>query len=296
MRHFRLGVLIWAVLVWTSTVVGQGTAAAPSTSDPQAVALVQKALVALTGGAPVTDVTLAGTARRIAGSDDETGTATLTATFAGDSKLSLNFPSGPRTEIRNHSALPLADSFPKGVPLPAAVTSQAQPVGAWSGPDGTLHGMASHNVFTDAVWFFPAVSLGRLAASSNSVVSYVGQETLNGQSVLHVSAYQQLPAPSNPPPAMSAQLANLPRHLSQIDLYLDSTTVLPVALAFNTHPDGNALIDIPVKVQFSDYQSTSGALVPLHVQKFLNRSLVLDLQFDNATLNSGLGAASFQLQ
>ena len=39
----------------------------------------QRALLALTGGANVADVTLTGTARRIAGSDDETGTAAVMA-------------------------------------------------------------------------------------------------------------------------------------------------------------------------------------------------------------------------
>jgi hypothetical protein len=95
-----------APLAYSVSAQQAATTIPPTTSDPQAVALVQRSLTALTGGAPVTDVTLTGTARRIAGSDDETGTATLTATAAGDSKLSLNFPSGPRTEIRNHSAIP----------------------------------------------------------------------------------------------------------------------------------------------------------------------------------------------
>jgi hypothetical protein len=75
-------VLLPCVLIPASLSAQQSTTPvpAPAASDPQAVALIQKALAALTGGAPVTDVTLTGTARRIAGSDDETGTATLKAT------------------------------------------------------------------------------------------------------------------------------------------------------------------------------------------------------------------------
>lgn len=259
-------------------------------SDPQAVALVQRALSALIGSASISDVTLTGTARRIAGSDDETGTATLTATAAGDSKLSLNFPSGPRTEIRNHSAIPLPGSLPPSVP--ASVAQTAQPVGAWSGPDSAIHGMANHNVMTDAAWFFPALTLARMADAPNMVLSYVGQETLNGQAVVHISASQQLSAPSN----LHAQLSTLPQHLSQMDLYLDPTTLLPVALAFNTHPDSNALVDIATQVQFSGYRAVNGVQVPLHVQKYLNNGLVLDLQLNTTALNSGLTAATFQIQ
>ncbi|HXX18698.1 MAG TPA: hypothetical protein VEJ46_04800 [Candidatus Acidoferrum sp.] len=293
MRASRLLPLVLIVCVVCSSASAQQTASTsspPATSDPQAVALVQRALVALTGGATVSDVTLTGTARRIAGSDDETGTATLTATAASDSKVSLNFPSGQRTEIRNHSAVPLPGALPPGVP--ASVLQAVQPVGAWSGPDAAMHGMAGHNIMTDPSWFFPALTLGNLLSSQAYVLSYVGPEALNGQAVVHVSATQQFPLLSNADP----QSASLLQHLSQMNIYLDPTTSLPVALAFNAHPDANALVDIPTEIQFSSYQAVGGVLAPFHVQKQVNHSLVLDLQFNNATFDSGLTAVSFQLQ
>lgn len=291
MRASRLLPLVFCVVCLSAS--GQqttSTSSPPATSSPQAVALLQQSLSVLIGSTTVTDVTLTGSAQRIAGSDDETGTANVTAMAGGYSKLSLNFPSGLRSEIRNPSAIPLPGALPPNAP--AAMAQAAQPVGAWSGPDGALHPMVSHNVMTDATWFFPAFTLANVIASQTSVLSYVGQGTLNGQSVLHVSASQQLPTLSNVP----AQMTGLPQHLSQTDLYLDPTTSVPVALAFNIHPDGNASLDIPTQIQFSNYQAVNGMLVPFHVQKFLNNSLVLDLQFTNATFNSGLAAANFQIQ
>src|SRR5437868_5551414 len=65
---------------------------APST-DPQATALLQKSLFALSGGQTLTDVTLSGTVRRIAGSDDETGTATYKA-ISGANRLDLTLSGG----------------------------------------------------------------------------------------------------------------------------------------------------------------------------------------------------------
>ena len=162
------------------------------TSDPQAVAVVQRAVAALTRGATVSDVTLTGSAHRTAGSDDEMGTTTVTGTALGDSKVSLNFPSGPRTEIRNHSATPLPVSLPAGVTLAAAAT-QPQPVDVWSGADGVVYSMAQ-NVMTDPTWFFPAITLGKIAASPTWVLSYVGPETHDGISVVHVQAAQLIPA------------------------------------------------------------------------------------------------------
>lgn len=300
MRVSRLvGLLFLCCLISASLSAQQATSTSspPATSDPQAIALLNQCVKAVVGGVSVSDVTLTGTAERIAGSDDETGTATLTGMSGGYSKLSLNFPSGARTEIRNASATPLSGGLPPGAPV--TVTQMSQPAGAWSGPDAVLHGMASHNVMTDATWFFPALTLANIA-SQNYTVSYIGQETLNGQAVVHVSASRPAAvlngSSAAPPGPLGMSLATLLQHLNQMDIYIDPTTSLPVAFAFNAHPDGNAFVDIPVRIQFSNYQSTNGTQVPLHVQKYLNNSLILDLEFSNATLNSGLTAASFQLQ
>jgi hypothetical protein len=263
----------------------------PNTWDPQAVSLLQKSLAAQVGEVQVSDVTLTGTAQWIAGSDDETGTATLMATAVGDSRLTLSFSTGERDEIRNHAGTPLASSLPPGT---TAQMIQQQPVGAWSGPSGVMNGMAGHNVMTDATWFFPAATFGRLVAAPNYTLSYIGPETHDGEAVVHISVSQQL-AQAPPSSASAAQMAALTQHLSQMDLYLNSITLLPVALAFNVHPDNNALVDIPTEIQFSNYQPVDGVQVPLHVQRYLNNSLTLDLQFNNATLNSGLASTDFQL-
>lgn len=272
----------------------------PGNSDPQAIALLQKSLAALTHGESVTDVTLTGTAHRIAGSDDETGTVTLEATSAGDSRVELSFSSGNRIEIRNHSAFPLPGALPST--MPASVAQMPQPVGAWSGPDGILHGMASHNLMTDAAWFFPALALERLAASKTYVLSYFGQETHNGAVLLHVSAMQQFA--QNTPTATGgntvgpnpSQLQELVEHLSQMDFYFDPNTLLPAALDFDQHPDGNALSDIPVEVRFSDYESVNGIAAPMDIQKYVNYGLALDLQISDTAINSGLPASAFAVQ
>lgn len=291
MRSFRPALLLFLCLPVSASFAAQQsvstTAPAPTTSDPQAVAAVQGALTALVGSANLSDVTLTGTANRIAGSDNESGTATLEAMAGGYSLLSLSLPLGPRSETRNPAGTPLPGVLPPGIP--AAVAQAAQPVGAWSGPDGNTHGMANHNIMTDATWFFPALTIATFASSQSYILSYIGQETHDGQPTVHLSV-------SRPFPQAPAQIATLVQHLSQMDLYLDPGTLLPVALAFNVHPDNNAGLDIPAEIQFSNYQAVSGVLVPSHVQKYLNNSLVLDLQFSNVTLNSGLTAAAFQLQ
>jgi hypothetical protein len=238
---------------------------APVTGS-QAVQILQQALGALSGRQILTDVTLAGTAHRIAGSDDEMGTATLKA-IVGASRIDLNLSSGPRSEIENMSG--------------------ATPAGSWSGPDGVAHAISHHNLLTDPGWFFPPFPINH-GISSGYAATYVGHETREGQAVEHLTISQTfgLQSPAGP---------SIVGHLSQMDFFLDSTTFLPAAVTFNIHPDNNALLDIPIEVRFSDYRSVSGAQIPFHVQKYLNNGLILDLQFNNAVLNSGLPASTFTI-
>jgi len=120
------------------------------------------------------------------------------------------------------------------------------------------------------------------------VITYVGPETRDGQSVIHVAASRQFPE-------LSGETAALMQHLTQTDIYLDATSLLPSAIAFNTHADNNANLDIPVELRFSGYQAVSGAQIPFRVQKFINNSLALDLQFTSAALNSGVPVSAFSV-
>jgi len=252
-------------VVYLCFVLVLSTSAQQSPAPPvQAPALLQSALAALAGANSVSDVTLAGTARRIAGSDDESGTAVLKA-ITGATRVELTLPSGQRTEIMNISGGQLA--------------------GTWIGTDGVSHAIADHNLLLiDPGWFFPVFPLSR-GLATGYVATYVGSETKDSLAVQHLSISQQ--------PAGTSDTAALLQHLSQVDLYLDSSTHLPVAMAFNIHPDDNALLDIPIEIRFSDYRPVNGVQVPFHVQKFLNNGLILDLQFQSAILNSGLSASAF---
>lgn len=265
MRFVRVCVVVSLSLVLAIPVFPQTST---TQTSPQAVTLLQQSLAALTGGRPITDITLSGTARRIAGSDDESGTATLKA-IPGASLLILSLSGGARSEIVNFTTAPAA--------------------GSWSGPDGVSHAMANHNLLTEPVWFFPTLAISRRLATSSFVATYVGQETRNGQSVQHISV-TQIP-PSSAPPGGSAF-----GHLTLVDFFFDASTLLPAAITFSTHPDSDLGLDIPVEIDFSNYISVSGAQIPFHVQQFLNNSLLLDLQLTNAQPNSGLSASLFEVQ
>jgi hypothetical protein len=239
-----------------------------ATSFTQARTLLAQSLAALAGPAILTDVTLSGTARRIAGSDDDTGTAVFKALAPGAGRTDLSLSSGQRSEVSDLSA--------------------ATPAGTCSGPDRISHPVAFHNLLAEPAWFFPAFAIARRLSGSGYVTTYVGHETHNGQAVEHISILQSSPFPT-PPGGVSFE------HLTQLDFFLDATTLLPVAISFNSHPDNNALLDIPVEVQFSDYRLINGSQVPFHVRRYLNNSLVLDFQAESVTFNSGLSPTTFSV-
>ena len=69
----------------------------------------------------------------------------------------------------------------------------------------------------------------------------------------------------------------------------------PSAILYNVHPDTDATSNIPVEVDFSNYQTVSGVLVPMHVQKYLQGTLTIDLTVTNAVFNSGISLSNFTI-
>jgi hypothetical protein len=259
--RFKVLAFAASLLLITNSSVAVPQAPTTTTSSTQAATLLGQSAQSLTGSIAVNDVTLTGTVEWIAGSDDETGTAVYKA-VSGAHRMDLSFRNGTRSEI--------------------ASAAGGVPTGTWIGLDGTSHAVADHNLMSDAGWF-PSFTFESLVASSNTVLSYVGQEVRNGSTVIHISSSQVFPGfPGN--------LATLSQHLTQVDIYLDPSTFLPVSYVYNSHPDNDALLDIPTEIRYSSYQAFNGVQIPLHIQKYINNTLVLDLHFQNASLNTGMTA------
>jgi hypothetical protein len=271
---FRPGLWRLCASLALSFVLLQSTLAAPpqtAAASPQALVLLQKSLATMVGNASISDVTLSGSARHIAGSLDESGTITLRALATGESRLDLDLPSGARSETSTNS--------PSG------------PVGAWRGADQVAHAIPQHNLWSDSSWFFPEFTLGRWLGPGYSI-TYIGHETWNGQEVEHLSAVRQFQV-SGAPAGWSPETL---QQLTINHIYLDSSTLLPVGIAFDLHPDHNQTIAIPVEIRLSDYRNQGGVLVPFHIQKLFNNGLDLDIQISAVNLDAGLSATLFSVQ
>lgn len=264
----RLGAFL--VILFSATLAfgqaGQTPVMPPAlVRDPQAVMLLSQALSRLKSTpAAITDVSLTASVTYTSGSDQETGTATLQALGDAQSRVTLNLENGPRQEIRSGFA------------------------GSWSGTDGAAHPMATHNCWADASWFYPLLTVEAASSDPTVSITLAGQTTLNGESVDDLVLSRIVPHQS---PVVTAEI----QKLSAVHLYLAASTLMPVELDFNIHPDKDVNSNIPVEIEFSNYRAISGVLVPFHIQKFLQHSLLLDLEVSGAVVNSGLSAAEFAL-
>jgi hypothetical protein len=162
-------------------------------------------------------------------------------------------------------------------------------LGRWSGKDGVSHQVAIHNATVGMTWFAPSLAIGSRLGSPSVVTSYLGEGFRDDQSVYHLRLIAENAGMSpNDTATMSA--------LSAMEVYVSTATSLPVALAFNIHPDNNLRVDIPIEVDFSDYRIVQGAAIPYHIEKYVNGTLLLDLTVESAVINSGLTSSQLEAQ
>jgi hypothetical protein len=270
MKRIQMLVLLG---VFALSVVFPPLAQTAPLSSTRALTLATQATTALTGGVPVSDVTLNANVTWIAGSDNLTGIGTLQAKGNSESRVDLNLGDTTRTEVRATS-----DGIPQGEWIkPATASASAKP-----------HPYATHNCWTDASWFFPALSSITQVSNPNYVFSYVGLEQHGGVSTQHIRVTQMVPQDAKGTLAL--------QRLSAMDFYLEPTSLLPLAIAFKVHPDNDMSTDVPMEIHFANYQSVNGVRVPFHIQRMLNGTVVLDVVVTNAAVNTGLSDSDFSLQ
>lgn len=253
----RFAVLI--LLLITSPFTARCFAQAPTSIVPTtAGAVLSGAAYAFSNGVPVHGVTLKGTANWIAGSDNENGSATLVANADGSYQITLELGQSSRTETQT--------SFAQGQQC------------TWSGSDGVAHVVSAHNCMLPVAWFLPAVALfgnlqpqtfGTILLGNSADAENPGLDVRQQQSVV--------------PSYVSADMATLYTHLTAVDIYYAPATYLPLSLCYATHSDANAAMDIPVRVEFSNYQTVGGITVPFRIQRYVNGVLALDITISTVT-------------
>lgn len=205
--------------------------------------------ITFTSNGAVASVQMSGSATGTYGSEQQTGAATLQASANGLSSVKLQFTGGSRLETQN-------------------AFNETQRQCTWTSLDGTVHKSSSHQSWVDAIWFLPQITMQAGAGAPDDSVSVT--TSVDGKIRFHHERH-----PAN---VADQQTAYLLAHLSAVDLFVDSVTGLPASMTFAAHPDDDAGIDLRVEIDYSGYNSFNGVTVPTHIQKFINNSLVLDIQ------------------
>lgn len=239
--------------------LAQGAAPQPVNA---ASALAQLS-TAFSGPHVVHSVQLSGTAGWYAGSLEDSGTASLTASSDGSAQMQLALDAtGQVTETQTGTGL----------------GAQCQ----WSGADGVSHAVDAGNCLRSALWFLPALSLQPSALSSQQVFADLGMGTVgSGETVYHHLQGQIVPSGSAP----SSQVLSELIQRTTTDIGLDPASSLPAVLAYSVHPNNGAQLSIAIEIHYSDYQAVSGVQVPFHIQRYVNGALQLDILVSSATVN-----------
>jgi hypothetical protein len=64
-------------------------------------------------------------------------------------------------------------------------------------------------------------------------------------------------------------------------------------MVYQIHPDNDQNKDIAVDVEYSDYRSVQGAIIPYRIRKYINGSLCWDLTVNSTAMNTGLAGTVF---
>jgi len=257
------------------------TTSGPQT--PQAASILQQSLAALTGGAPVTDVTMTGAVTVTAGTNTQSGTITLVATASGQSRVTFDLSAGSWTTNANYSADPRSST-----------TSASS--GVTNDPSEDLLG-------PHPAWFYPAFIMGATLQTNQSSSSYTtfefGQELYNGLTAEHLGIWPQAGAAfarTSTNTWLTMPSPGATSYLGQQDLYLDPSSLYPVALEFRSVgkavPGTKTAINhrtvyISEEVRFANYRMVQGRPVAFHIQRYLGNILLYDIQLSSVEFNSG---------
>jgi hypothetical protein len=289
MRTLRLLCLVSIFCLASVAASSQQSTPTSGPQTPQAASILQQSLAAMTGGAPINDVTMTGTVTANTGNATQAGTVTLVATAAGQSQITTVLPSGSGVTTQNYAANPRTSTS--------------------TGLNGTTQDTAPEDLMgPHPAWYCPALLVGAIAPQTYAA-SYVGQETLNGSAVQHISYWPQATAtPASPFLTAGQQVLTGPGpsaqpQIGQQELFVDSSSLLPRELiirirgyrsAVNSTDPKNPTIPVLVDehVQFSDYRQVQGRMVACHIQVSFGPVLVMDIQLSALSFNTGATIAA----
>jgi len=243
----------------------QTSAPTTPTRDPQAITILTQCLQA------------AGGTQAISAIQDFTGTGTITYNWANQNVAGSVTVKGRGT-----------GQFRLDADLPNGKLSWA--VSKGDGFYQELDGRTRHIFFQNAVNFgsltFPYVAIAASLSDTSTSVSYIGVNVQNGQKTYDIRMQQNFSTDRDPTGILSK--------LTKRDFFIDATTFQVVSISDMVHPEKITTIDIPHEMQFSDYQTVNGVVVPFSISELADGQHTYTIQLSQITFNTGLQDSDFQ--
>lgn len=257
---FRYPLVAAALVVLTACPAQCQTSAAPI-RDPQAVALVQNAIATM--GVVPADSTATGTIQVVAGSSSQAGTIQISTLGSTSTSETTSVPSDQKTILYS----------------------------SWDAKE-TTNGQAVNppleTILTDQSADFPLPFLSSFLANADVAMRYIGQETVDGISTQHIQMWNTFASQRPTLQKLSAY--------SIRDVWFDSTSGLPVKIAYDRRHGGGAVPVIRFEVYFSAYESVSGVLYPFLINKSFDGTPWQTIAISNVTFDTGLTADQFRTE
>jgi len=266
MRQIRVTVVFFLLLRAVGFAQDAPTVEAqePSTSDPQAVAVLNQALAA--GGTSLTatqSFAASGSITYYWAGKEVKGSVLVCGKGTGQFRLDAVLPEGTRS---------WAVSWGKGSIKEA------------DGKSATIH---QFNALNDGAIANPLARIAALANEPGVQISYVGLEKAEGLQVHHV---RLLPSstPEEDPGRDAAPLRKL-------EVFVDATSFLVVKLQDVMHAEDNVKDTYSRELIFADYRLVNGALMPFSITEKFGGQKTWSLQLDSISPNPALSDSDFKL-
>ncbi len=229
--------------------------------DPQALTILNQALTAMASSVPA-DSSATGTVTIVEGSSTQNGTIQILTRGTAQTAETITSSAGQRAIIYSKDdAKEINAGQSVNPPLELIVTDQS--------PD------------------FPLPLLLSLLNNADEAIRYIGQEALNGESVQRIQVWNTF--------ASKPRLREL-APFSAKNIWFDTSSGLPLKIAYTRRAAGGAAPSFPVEVVFSNYRNVSGTLYPFQITKSFNGTPWQTITIQSVSFNSGLTDVQFQVE
>lgn len=263
MRSFRFAFLCVFSLAVVSATAQQTTppnAQAPQRSA-QAVAVLQQSVQSMASTAPP-DSSASGSVTVVEGSTTQTGSVQILTLGTNYTSEIQSLTDGQRSVIySNGDALETTAAQSANPPLELIVTDQC----------------------TD----FPLPLLQAFLNTADESIVYVGSEVQNGEAVQHIQVWKTFQS--------KPSLQHLAK-FSTRDIWISSSSHLPVQIAYTRRAGGGSVPGVPVVTSYSNYTNVNGVLYPFQINKSLNGTPWTTISISHVSFNNGLAASQFQVE